>query len=314
VEFALLNSNDFLTMILDTIDHHIAVIDQQGEIQFVNHSWISFGDDNGCVTDMHWRELNYLKVCQDSAAAGDEFGRNASRGIEQVIGGELDNFTLEYPCHSQGEYRWFMMQITKSMSGETSYYIIVHHDITQRKLAEEKALSLANIDGLTKIANRRCFDKVVEDEWRRGQRLLIPLSLLMIDIDCFKLLNDDYGHPSGDKLLKLLAKELTRYTKRPGDLCARYGGEEFVVVLANTYSVDALAIAEAIRTAIVGLNYPNASAPEKIVTISAGLVTMIPDKAMDAARLIKLADEQLYQAKHKGKNQVVWLDFATPEL
>lgn len=304
----MINSNDFLTMILDTIDHHIAVIDQQGDIQFVNHSWLSYGENNGCLTDIHWQSVNYLKVCQDAAAAGDEFGRGASQGIEQVLSGQLDLFTLEYPCHSEGEYRWFMMEITKSMSEQIPYYIIVHHDITQRKLAEEKALALANIDGLTNIANRRCFDKFINEEWRRCQRLKMPLSLLMIDIDYFKLLNDDYGHQNGDEILKRLGEQLAGFAKRPGDLCARYGGEEFVVVLANTASEDALAIAEAIRQAVEQLNCPNANTPKGIVTVSTGLVTLTPDNVTDVAGLIKLADEQLYKAKDNGRNQVVRLD------
>jgi diguanylate cyclase (GGDEF)-like protein len=301
-------------MILDSIDEHIAVIDQQGEIQFVNHSWISYGERNGCLTDIVWQSQNYLKICQTAAGAGDEFGRDASRGIEQVISGLSEYFELEYPCHSTGEYRWFMMRVSKSMLEQVPYYIIAHHDITQRKQAEEKALSLANLDGLTNIANRRCFDEVLDVEWRRCQRLLLPLSLLMIDIDFFKLLNDDYGHQAGDDFLKALAEQLTRYTKRPGDLCARFGGEEFVLVLANTYRRDALKIAENIRTHVMALGCVNANAPEGIVTVSTGLVTVIPQDELDVSSFIKLADELLYQAKENGRNQVVWDDRVTPDI
>ncbi|NQZ08422.1 MAG: GGDEF domain-containing protein [Algicola sp.] len=307
------NTHDFFAMILDCIDHHVAVIDCQGEIQYVNQSWIAYAQQNGCLTQSNWQSVNYLNICQKAAAAGDEFGRDAIKGIKQVINGELQHLELEYPCHSIDDYRWFMMKVSKSACGQTPYFIIIHQDITRSKLAEEKALALANIDGLTNIANRQCFDQVIEDEWRRCQRLLLPLSLLMIDIDHFRLLNENYGHQTGDEFLKILAGKLAGFVKRPGDLYARFGGEEFVIVMSNTYRQDALKIAEAIRVKVQRLEFPNANAPGGIATVSQGLVTVIPQRPQNTAWLIKQTDKQLCQAKNKGRNQVVWEDFVTPD-
>ena len=310
----MLNSNDFLTMVLDSIEHHIAVIDQHGQIQFVNHSWLSYGEKNGCLTDIHWHTVNYLKVCQDAAANGDEFGLAASHGIEQMISGQIDHFELEYPCHSEDEYRWFMMQVSRSILAQTPYFIIIHQDISSRKRAEDQALELARLDGLTNIANRRRFDEFINDEWNRCKRLMLPLSLLMIDIDFFKRLNDDYGHQVGDDCLKLLSEQLNQYANRPGDICARYGGEEFVVVLGNTYSQDALVIAESMLESVKQLNFPNKNSPKSIVTVSIGLTTVIPQDSMSTADLIKAADQQLYLAKNNGRDRVCLPDLIISEL
>jgi diguanylate cyclase (GGDEF)-like protein len=298
-------------MVLDSVDHQIAVIDQQGQIQFINHSWLSYGEANGCVADVHWQSVNYLKICQAAADNGDEFGIAAFRGIDQMISGEVDKFALEYPCHSKDDYRWYMMQVSRSSINKIPYFIIIHQDISSRKKAEVQAIALAQLDGLTNIANRRRFDEFLKDEWNRCKRLHQPISLLMMDIDFFKRLNDDYGHQTGDTCLKQLSKALSQYAKRPGDICARYGGEEFVIVLSNTANQDALKIGESILQSVVQLNFPNKNTPMSIVTVSIGLATMTPQNPMSCENLIKAADEQLYHAKDSGRNQICLLDMTT---
>ena len=181
-------SYEFLSHVLDSITEHIVVIDRTGNIIFVNRGWITFGQENSCSVKNAWEGVNYLKVCDDSAAKGEELAKNAADGIRKVIEQESNMFFLEYPCHSQDEKRWFMMRVTPFELNGTPYYVIVHQNVTERKLAEEEMLNLSRIDGLTGVHNRRYFDEFINNEWRRCARLNLPISLAIIDIDHFKLL------------------------------------------------------------------------------------------------------------------------------
>ena len=178
---------------------------------------------------------------------------------------------------------------------------------SQKNLADAniELQKLAALDSLTGIANRRRFDEVMRVEWQRGQRDKKPLSLLMCDIDCFKIYNDSFGHLAGDLCLKKAAAVLTEHLKRPADVAARYGGEEFAIVLPDTDAAGAALIAEACRRHIEQMAIENPRAPNGIISMSIGLATIVPSKACAAEGLIALADKALYQAKNDGRNRVV---------
>lgn len=176
---------------------------------------------------------------------------------------------------------------------------------TALEALNEQLRSLALVDGLTGVANRRRFDKVLETEWRRCRRDNVPLSLLMIDIDHFKDFNDHYGHQAGDECLKQIAQALRSGFGRGSDLVARYGGEEFVCLMPETDEAGTRAKAESIRAAIQSLNIPHDySDTAPCVTISIGIATQIPGTQDEPASLITEADEALYRAKHEGRNRV----------
>ena len=176
---------------------------------------------------------------------------------------------------------------------------------SERKLAlaNIKLQQLADIDGLTGIANRRRFDDVLAAEWLRGQRNQHSLALLMCDIDFFKLFNDRHGHLAGDQCLRKVATELNESLRRPGDIAARYGGEEFSLVLPNTDLDGALAIAEVCRQRVEALGMPNQ--PDRTVTLSIGVACLVPVEGMQPEDLIEQADRALYEAKHTGRNKVM---------
>lgn len=197
------------------------------------------------------------------------------------------------------------MQVAKFTMRGTNYFVISHHDITKRKLAEEEALNLSRIDGLTNIPNRRYFDKFFSNEWKRCGRLKMPLTLAIIDIDHFKQFNDTYGHQHGDDCLRIIGATLKNFARRPSDICARYGGEEFVIVYGNTKIEDALIQLNKLIDAIKDLNIPNKKSLTKpFVTVSIGLDTMYPNKMNNEHELLKRADEQLYCAKNNGRNRI----------
>jgi diguanylate cyclase (GGDEF)-like protein len=163
----------------------------------------------------------------------------------------------------------------------------------------------ATTDGLTGAYNRRFFDERFAAEFGRAQRKNIPLSLIMLDVDHFKLYNDNYGHPAGDKVLISVVKKLKSQLNRPTDVVVRYGGEEFAVLLPDSEREGGRIIAEKMRAAIYDLNIPhNHSKSADRITISVGLATYQPGTSCDAAHLLKAADTALYDAKHSGRNCV----------
>lgn len=173
--------------------------------------------------------------------------------------------------------------------------------------------NLALVDGLTEIANRRRFNDAIELEWRRNMRSATPLSVIMMDIDCFKEYNDHYGHLAGDDCLKRVARTLKTSLRRAGDLVARYGGEEFVALLPNTHTEGAAQLAESIRINVADLQIPHCSSSVAAhITISLGVATVVPHCDSSPSDLVKTADTKLYLAKEGGRNQVVATDGGSP--
>lgn len=166
---------------------------------------------------------------------------------------------------------------------------------------------LTNTDGLTGIANRRYFDDYLGAEWKRARRDQQELSLLLIDVDDFKLYNDTYGHVAGDLVLKQVAKALEGSVVRPADLCARFGGEEFAVILPGVGINGAVVSSQRIFKALDELRIPHSnSTVGEWVSVSVGAATMIPQEHQTQSDLIEIADQRLYRAKSLGKRRVVF--------
>ena len=175
----------------------------------------------------------------------------------------------------------------------------------QLKLQRDRLEALTMTDGMTGIANRRRFDQQLDEEWRRCARMHIPLSAVMMDIDCFKAYNDNYGHAAGDDCIRDVAQALATIPTRAGDLVARYGGEEFACLLPGTGADGARTIAERLLDTVNDLEIPHAwSNVTGKVSISAGVGTMIPSGDAEPEELMKTADRLLYEAKNAGRNRV----------
>jgi two-component system, chemotaxis family, response regulator WspR len=163
----------------------------------------------------------------------------------------------------------------------------------------------SDVDGLTGLSNRRNLDAYLESEWRRAVRDREDFSILMIDVDNFKLYNDTYGHLAGDEVLKQVAKVMQECAHRPADLAARYGGEEFAMVLPSTLPAGAQRVAERICANVRGLSITSDTSAGLCVTVSIGGATAMPSRGESYKPLLDAADAALYEAKRAGKNRVV---------
>ncbi|MBI5462024.1 MAG: GGDEF domain-containing protein [Gammaproteobacteria bacterium] len=166
--------------------------------------------------------------------------------------------------------------------------------------------NLASLDGLTQIPNRRHFDVALTNEWNRAARAGMPLSVILIDVDKFKVYNDTYGHQAGDVCLQRVARTLSDNLRRAGDMVARYGGEEFVLLLHQTPRDEGVVLAERLRVAVENMGIEHVGSEGGVVTISVGGATIIPVPQGQESALLRAADDSLYQAKRTGRNCVVW--------
>jgi diguanylate cyclase (GGDEF)-like protein len=182
----------------------------------------------------------------------------------------------------------------------------VQVDSLDRKLAQQlyenhKLQTLAHQDGLTLVANRRTFEEQMQSYWLAAERDRVNLSIILLDIDHFKLYNDTYGHLQGDVCLRQVAQAIQQQARQESDLVARYGGEEFVVVLKAPLTVT-LAIAGRIMTGVRELALPHQASAKSFVTLSAGIGYMVPSADRAWPELLAIADRALYQAKQAGRD------------
>jgi diguanylate cyclase (GGDEF)-like protein/PAS domain S-box-containing protein len=221
--------------------------------------------------------------------------------------------------HADGSHVWSeararLSPVGLEPSSSSPLLVINVRSIAARKKVEDDlAAALARLeaqavtDALTGLANRRRFDDALAVEWRRAQRDVAPLALLMVDIDHFKALNDSHGHPAGDAVLARLGSVLASFGQRAGDLVARYGGEEFALLLPNAPIDDARTVAEKLRRAVARLTWTEVGLPaDTALSVSVGVC--VADAGLLAGEpgaLLQCADEALYAAKRAGRNRVV---------
>lgn len=173
-----------------------------------------------------------------------------------------------------------------------------------RRQIEQQSMT----DQLTGVANRRRYDRYSMTKWREAARLQVPFSICMFDIDHFKVYNDTFGHPAGDKVIAAIAETVSTHLKRSTDFVARYGGEEFVALSTGDHFEKIFEHLKRIRQAIEDLHIPHNPAVSKWVTVSVGGITVIPPAEGNYAFFLELADTMLYDAKRHGRNRVVWAD------
>jgi len=302
------------SQVFNAIDDAIWIIGNNKKVLRVNTALLNIlnlkNEDEALGKKCH--ELISSDLC-----AGPKCPLNGSKkNFERFeIDIEIDNI--------KGEKVPFWLTITPliGLVQETIGIVEQFKDITERKHFEAELMKanselerLATMDGLTQLANRRCFDETLQREWLRARREIRPLSVILCDVDQFKLYNDHYGHQEGDECLKAVAKCMRNSLLRPADFIARYGGEEFVIILPNTDLDGARKVAENLRTAVLSLALEHLpSKVNEFVSLSFGVATVVPDQdGIGSEDLIKAADDCLYTCKQTSRNTVTAKDLNAP--
>ncbi len=169
--------------------------------------------------------------------------------------------------------------------------------------ANQELQLISYVDGLTQVANRRYFDRYLEQEWQRLTRERKPISIVLCDVDFFKKYNDYYGHQAGDRCLQRIAYLLSKAVQRPADLVARYGGEEFVLLLSDTDTSGAILIAQGVLETLREMRIPHVTSGKQQISVSLGIGTIIPSSQMTPESLLAATDLALYAAKAKGRDR-----------
>jgi diguanylate cyclase (GGDEF)-like protein len=287
-----------LNSILNSLDTHIAVINREGFICYVNDAWQRFAADNGMTQEgVDWTKYNYLAVCKQAAASNDQDALSVLDGLQKVIDAQEVAFEHEYPCHSPTSDRWYVFKAVP-LHQKSDYFLISHQNTTKSKLTIQQAEQLSIEDHLTKLYNRRGLETLAEKEFSRAKRDNYEVSLIVFDVDHFKLFNDYFGHIAGDLCLKRIAAVIKTYARRPADIAARIGGDEFVLVLSQVSHQQAAMIIESISRKVKEMNL--IIAKDQQVTISAGSSTRVPKgDNSDLQALYYNADQALYVAKNQ---------------
>jgi two-component system cell cycle response regulator len=274
------------------------IIEASGRIQYSNPACDRYlGYDNNELAGAALGQLLSPGVTQEYLAYFAAWSANPEtvhpRGAREVQIRRRD-----------GTARAMDLTLTPMYAGEP-LFIGLLHDITHHKQSETALQRAALLDPLTKIANRRHFDSFLEKEWLRAIRSSEPLSLVLIDVDHFKLYNDTLGHAAGDACLRKVAAALQSHALRPTDIAARYGGEEFVLLFAETSADTAFKLAESIRAHVESMEVPSPrSNTSAWLTVSVGVATIVPTQRDDIESFFVAADRAMYQAKEAGRNRV----------
>jgi diguanylate cyclase (GGDEF)-like protein/PAS domain S-box-containing protein len=302
-----------LRAVLDHVLESIITIDRNGIMQSVNPSSEQiFGYQ---ADEMVGQNVNML-MPEPHRSAHDQYLQNYHVTHEARIigtGREVEG------RHKDGSVFPLELSVTEVTTGDQNLYVGVLRDITERKRneaelkkaraqlqqANEKLLEQARTDALTGLANRRHFDETLDLEIRRSGRATdAALSLILCDIDHFKLYNDSNGHVAGDRCLQQVAAVMQTVCKRAGDLVARYGGEEFAVILPATSAENALIVAERLRQAVWDRDMPHTqSRVADRITLSIGVATLSSGERTQTQKFTAMADEALYMAKANGRNR-----------
>ncbi len=306
----IVESENWYRMLIE-LSPEVIFVERQWEVTFMNDKINDFlkADRNKMITGKsiisfvhpqdRKRVFEYMGVSMSNEAENiKQHVQNFSHGLDDIRFIRFDNSIVKGRISMECiEYE-----------GETVLLGIIH-DVTIQKDLEAKLLevnkklmSLSLTDQLTGIANRRHHDEKIQTEWIRALVEEAEISMLMIDIDYFKSYNDVYGHQGGDYCLEMVARTILS-SVRETDFVARYGGEEFSVILPKTSEDEALQLAYTICKNIERLQIPNHASKYKVVTVSIGIATTVPDKAQDYKKIVKQADMALYKAKNSGRNK-----------
>lgn len=286
----------FQRAIFDSISAQVAVLDQDGKILQTNAAWRSYMA--GCAFTESLGK-SYLTLMKEMFAIKDTMTTAVADGMRALASGEMSHVSLPAPIQSRCGRWWFSIRITP-VHDAAHRMVVTHEDVTALKRAELASVALANVDHLTGALSRQNFMSLAEQELARSLRYALPLVVLMLDLDHFKDVNDSYGHPAGDAVLKSFVQTVNEVL-RESDVIGRIGGEEFAVLLPNTTQEGGCALASRILGAVH--DHPVDFKGQCIAyTVSIGASYLAQQKSF--GELLAESDAAMYRAKKAGRDRL----------
>lgn len=289
--------------LINAMQQLICVLDERGTILFVNQAWINAGIARGISAGFCWPGTNYLQIPVNNHYAEHPTAYEIIHMIEMVLKGKRSTLQLQYPCHNAQERHWYQLSVTPFEYQQQTLFILAHEDITAVKLQLEEAQLLCLQDALTEIANRRHFNEYFQQAIARCIQHQTELSLILVDIDHFKQINDVYGHSIGDELLISIAGILNHCCQTHAGLAARIGGDEYAVIV-ETPLRHAIDLSLSILHAAQQLNLLYADKGKPRISVSIGVSCTSPTHYNQKEKLYLQADKYLYEAKQNGRNRI----------
>ena len=299
IEHALLEVTRFNQSVFDSLDTQIMVLDHDGVTLQTNAAWRRYAMHGATAAIDSWQGRKYLDILACMVENQPRTMQAAAAGLASVLSGAAPCFKLEAPFFVPADKAWFSMKIT-AMRDADKRIVVSHENVSDIKAAEQASLQLANTDALTGALSRRHFLNLAEQERGRSERYGLPLVLLMLDLDHFKLINDSFGHATGDIVLMGFVQTV-KSVLRDSDLIGRLGGEEFAVLLPNTSMKGGQALGQRIIESVCSTPI-EAEGHHITYTVSAGAACLSGQTSL--TDLLRHADAALYQAKGRGRNRI----------
>ena len=296
-------------VVFDALPVKLVVLDRNGRIVQTNSAWDTYVRNNGVPGHYCEAGAEYVDALTAMMGGVQNTVDTALAGIADVISGSTSGFTMEYSCRAANETHWFILKVTPVGAG-LGRVVVSHQDVTMLRASELETLRLANFDDLTGALSRRNFFNVAEREWARSVRNRLPLMVLALDLDRFRVINDLHGHAAGDAALAACVKSINKVL-RASDVIGRIGDDEFAVLLPDT-TVEGgraltLRIAEVVTSSMAGMGDK-----DQVCTVSIGASSMLNDASF--SDLFKRASEALSYAKKQGCDHVAIDTGGTPCL
>lgn len=278
------------------------------EVSGYNHQYLYASPSS--LETLGWTPEEIYQLTPDKIYTKESLAVIAA-DIDKIRAGKPTSTVVIEAVRKDGHNIWLenKVRVLDARENGDMTVMVCMRDVTERKFLQDQLAQMAFVDSLTGIDNRRAFDRRIDEEWRRSWRSGSPLSLVLMDVDHFKLFNDSYGHRVGDEALRAIATCMRKTLRRAGDSIARYGGEEFAAILPSTDLAGAEKVANDLRLGICGLHIPHGANAEGggFVSLSAGVSCAIAHNGKITGMpegLILSADSALYKAKLGGRNRV----------
>ena len=282
--------------LLDAMEASTCAVDEAGTVIAVNRAWSAAAVEGGAAADRTEVGRSYFKVCSSTLGEDAQVATDVATGLRGVLDGHLARYERDYPCHSPDEQRWFSVRINPLPEAGA---VLSHVDVSEAKRAELALAHLSLHDPLTDLPNRALLDDRLSQALHLADRSGVQVAIAFLDVDQFKRVNDTFGHPAGDELLRAIGARL-RLHLREGDTLARFAGDEFVVVWPSVSDTEEARLLAGRLTHALLEPFVLANATVT-VTASVGIAVGCPPQT--AEQLVLAADAAMYDAKHRGRGR-----------